>query len=120
MDELTLTIIAAVLNGVSLSIGMIIGTRMTGDTLEKKMNKIIDKSPTGQTVKKILGQVDKLLGDDQAVEQITGFFRDARALVSSPEAKNFFKNAADALKDFSGKEQESVIDLPKKPKVRKI
>lgn len=95
---------------------MIIGTRMTGDTLEKKVKKMVNESPTAQRLLKVMEKSDKLFGDDQAVEQITGFFKEARILVSSPEAKNFFTNAMELMKQLGEKTDDDVeIILPTLP-----
>jgi CHASE3 domain sensor protein len=95
---------------------MIIGTRMTGDTLEKKVKKMVNDSPTAQRLLKIMEKSDKLFGDDQAIAQITGFFKEARALVSSPEAKNFFTNVTELMKQLGEKTDEQVeIELPTLP-----
>lgn len=116
MDEIIISILAALFNGVMLMLGVYLGSRMTGDVFEKKFTKIIDKSPTAQRLIKLLEKSDKLFGDEQAVEQFTRFFKEAADLVSSPEAKNFFKNATEALKEFSSETQVK-LDLPKKPEV---
>ncbi|MBA7489936.1 hypothetical protein ES702_00470 [subsurface metagenome] len=116
IDPLTLTLIAAILNGVSLAIGMIIGTRMTGNIFEKKLNKMINKSATAQRFMKLLEKADKIFGDDQAVEQVTRFFKEATDLVSSPEAKNFFKNMTEIMKGLSRPKNPS---LPPKPHTKK-
>ena len=116
MDELLLTLIAAVLNGVSLAVGMVLGTRLTGRTLRKEIKNFSDESPTAQMLIKFLKQADKLFGDDQLVEQVTKFFKEASDLVSSPEAKNFFKNITDLVKDLGGDEKDA-IQLPEKPEV---
>lgn len=95
MDELTLVIISAALNGVgmavSLYIGMSRGTRKTAKVMLDEIEKRAEKSPTVETLKKMLATSDKLFGDDQAIEQITRFFKEAGDLVSSPEIKNILK-----------------------------
>jgi len=116
VDELWLTLLSSLLGGVSLAVGMIIGTRLTGDVFEKKLKKMTDESPTAQMLIKFLKQADKLFGDDQLVEQVTKFFKEASDLVSSPEAKNFFANVTKLMQDLSGEEKDS-IQLPKKPEV---
>ena len=95
---------------------MIVGTRMTGDTLEKKVKKMVNDSPTSQRLLKIMEKSDKLFGDDQAVEQITGFFKEARTLVSSSEAKNFFANVTELMKQLSTEKTEDVkLNMPTLP-----
>jgi len=116
MDELALIIISAVLNGISLAIGMIVGTRMTGDVFEKKLMKIMKKSPTVKSIAKFVKKADKLLEEGKAealIDKITRFFDDASELVSSPEAKNFFKNVTELMKDLGG-EAKVELKLPKK------
>ena len=119
MDELALTLIAAMLNGVALAIGMIIGTRLTGSTFRKEFERLTSKSPTAQRLLKLLEKSDEIFGDEQLVKQVTRFFKEAGDLVSSDEAKNFFKNATEALKEFSSSESQVKLDLPKKPEVVK-
>ena len=116
IDQLTLTLIAAVINGASLMIGMYLGTRMTGDVFEKKLTKMIEKSSTAQRLTKLLEMSDKLFESEQAVEQFTRFFKEAADLVSSKEAKNFFKNVTELMKDL-GSEPEVKLKLPKKKEV---
>lgn len=109
-------IITAMLNGTFLAIGMIIGTRMTGDVFEKKIMKIMKKSPTVKSLAKFVKKADKMFEEGKAealIEKVTKFFDDASELVSSPEAKNFFKNVTAVMKDLSGEELD--IKLPKKP-----
>ena len=105
------------INGASLMIGMYLGTRFTGDVFEKKVRSIIDKSPTAQKLAVLLEKTDKILGDEQAVEQFTRFFKEAADLVSSKEAKNFFKNVTELMKDL-GSEPEVKLKLPKKKEVK--
>ena len=109
--------IAAVINGASLMIGMYLGTRFTGDVFERKLNKMIEKSATAQRFTKLLEMSDKLFESEQAVEQVTGFFKEARELVSSPEAKAFFKNVTELMRDL-GSKPEVKIKLPKKKEVK--
>jgi heme/copper-type cytochrome/quinol oxidase subunit 2 len=106
-------IVSAVSTAIPVYIGVVIGVpkefNNAFDTIEKRMQK----SPTAKRAMKLMEMSDKLFGDEQAVEQITGFFKEARALVSSPEAKNFFKNITELMKDLGG-QPEVKIKLPKK------
>jgi len=117
MDDLTLSLISAGINGVALMVGLVIGTKLTGRTIEKSVQKIIDKSPLLKRVAKLVEALDKIVEDEKAVQEITGFFKTGKELMQSPEAKNFFKNAAELMKEFSSKETDEVkVKLPKKPK----
>jgi hypothetical protein len=111
-------IVSAVSTAIPVYIGVVIGVpkefNNAFDTIEKRMQK----SPTAKRAMKLMEMSDKLFGDEQAIEQITGFFKDARALVSSPEAKNFFANATTLMKDL-GSETKVELKLPKKKEVRK-
>jgi len=122
VDALWLTLLSALLSGISLAVGMIIGTRLTGDIFEKKFNKIIENSPTAKSLKKLLKKTDKLLEDnklDELIVKVTKFFEDAGELVSSDEAKNFFKNVTELMKDLGG-ESEVKLKLPKRKQKKKI
>jgi len=113
LDQLILTLISALINGIALMVGMWLGTRMTSDAIERKIKNILDKSPTAKRFARLMEQTDKLFGDEQAVEQVTRFFREATKLVTSPEARAFFVNATEILKELSGK-QKVELKLPKK------
>jgi len=116
MDELVAMMISAVLNGISLAIGMIVGTRLTGDVFEKKVTKILDESPTAKSLKKFVKTADGLLEEgkvDKLIEKVTKFFDEAGGLVSSPEAKNFFKNVTELMKGL-GEEHKVSLKMPKK------
>jgi hypothetical protein len=96
MDQLELVIISAILNAVCSAIGLYIGftkgSQKTVDIIIDKLQKRLEKSPAAQKLLNAIETTDKLFGDDQAIEQITRFFREASNLVSSPEAKSFFKS----------------------------
>lgn len=117
MDELVLTLVAALINGISLMFGLIIGTRLTGNTLEKMIRKVMKDSKTLQKVEGVLVKLDKILGDENVINEVTKFFKEASKLVTSPEAKQFFKNAAELMKEFSSKD-DTKLNLPEK-KVKK-
>jgi hypothetical protein len=98
MDQLELVIISAILNGLFASIGIYIGlkkgTEKTVDTLLDRLQKRLNKSPAAQKLIKAIETSDKLFGDDQLITQATNFFKEASNLVSSEEARGFFKNLA--------------------------
>ena len=98
---------------IALYIGMTKGTGKTVDIALDKIEKRTKDSPTIKRLFKLMEMSDKLFGDEQAVEQITGFFKEARELVSSPEAKQFFKNVTELMKDLGG-ETKVELKLPKK------
>jgi hypothetical protein len=115
MDQLTLIVISAILNGVFAAIGLYLGfTKGTDRTVDKILDKIEErskKSPTAQRLIKALETSDKLFGDDQAIAQITRFFKAAGDLLQSPEAKNLFKN----LSSYS-----VPVDAPPIKKINKL
>jgi hypothetical protein len=106
-------IISAVSTAIPVYIGVVIGVPKEFDNAMDTIEKRIQKSPTAKRATKLLELSDKLFGDKQAVEQITGFFKEARELVSSPEAKNFFANVTVLMKDL-GSETKVELKLPKK------
>jgi len=107
-------VIAAIPTAIALYIGLSRGTGKTIDIALDKLEKRSKESPTIQRLIKMMEMSDKLFGDKQAVEQMTSFFKEARELVTSPEAKAFFKNATEALKEFSkGSNSEgAILKLP--------
>ena len=108
-------VVSAIATAIALYIGFTKGTSKTVDIALDKLEKRMKVSPTAKRVMKALEMSEKLFGDDQAVFQITHFFKEATELVSSEEAKNFFKNATEALKEFSSSESDIKVNLPKKP-----
>jgi len=111
-------IVSAVSTAVPVYIGVVIGVPKEFDNAIDKIEEKMQKSPTAKRAMKLFEMSDKLFGDEQAVAQITAFFKEARELVGSPEAKNFFKNATKALNEFtktSADKEEDLIQLPKKP-----
>jgi hypothetical protein len=95
MDQLTLIIISAVLNGVFAAIGLYIGmTKGTSKTVDKILDKIEErskKSATAQRLIKALEASDKLFGDDQTIAQVTRFFKTAGDFLQSQEARTLLK-----------------------------
>ena len=116
MDQLTLVVISAVLNAICAAIGLYIGftrgSAKTVDIIIEKLQKRLEKSPAAQRLMKAIETTDKLFGDDQAVEQVTRFFREASNLLSSPEAKNFIANLTDLM--------TTLMTKPPPKKVKKV
>lgn len=108
MDEILKILLNAVLSGLMLAIGMIVGTRMSAKNMRKEMEDWMKQSEMFQYLK-------KFITDQTLIERATTFFDEATKLVSSPEAKSFFANATKALKEFSGA-PEVEVKLPEKKK----
>lgn len=112
MDQLSLVVISAILNGVitatAIYIGFRKGTEKTVDVIIEKLRKQLGGSPTAQRLIKAIETSDKLFGDDQAIEQITRFFKSGAELLSSQEARNFFKNLS------------ALISPANPPKIKKL
>jgi len=106
-------IVSAVSTGIPIYISIKWGIPKEFEVALNMVEKRISKSPTAKRLLKVMEMSDKLFGDEQAVEQITGFFKEARELVSSPEAKNFFANVTELMKDLSS-ESKVELKLPKK------
>ena len=117
IDIVANIIIPAIVSAVSTAIPIYISIRWgIPKEFEVALNMVekrISKSPTAKRFLKVMEMSDKLFGDEQAVEQITGFFKEARELVSSPEAKQFFANVTILMKQLS-EEPEVKLKLPKK------
>jgi len=117
-EQIIIMIVSAILNGTMLALGMVLGTRLTARTMRKEVDDVIEKSPTLKVLTTFLKNANKMFEEDKVNEligKVTKFFDDAGELVSSPDAKNFFKNATVALKDFSS-EPEVKLKLPEKTK----
>jgi len=109
-------IVSAVSTAVPLYIGIKIGIPNEIDAVLNKLQERMSKSPTAKRALKMMALSDKLFGDEQAVEQITGFFKEARTLVSSSEAKNFFANVTELMKQLSTEKTEDVkLNMPTLP-----
>ena len=108
MDEVFQLILGALLNGLMLAIGMFIGTRQSAKAIVKEFERMLERSEMVTTLK-------KTFTDQTLITKATKFFEEATTLVSSEEAKNFFKNATAALKEFSSSESDIKVNLPKKP-----
>lgn len=108
-DELIVLIIGAILNGTMLALGMIIGTRLTAKNMRKELEDAMEKSELVQTLK-------KLLTNQTLTDKATKFFDEATVLVSSPEAKNFFKNVTTLIATLSKPQATSHPPPPKRTK----
>ena len=111
-DQIVILVLGALLNGATLAIGMWIGTRQSAKAIVKEVEKVLEKNELIKTLK-------KTLTDQTLLVKATKFFEEATTLVSSVEAKNFFKNATEALKEFSSSESDIKVNLPKKPEEMK-
>lgn len=117
IDQLTLVLISAVItasfSAIGIYIGFTKGSAKTVDIALDKIEKRSKESPTIKRIMKVMEMIDKLFGDKQAVEQMTRFFKEAGDLVSSKEAKNFFKNVSSLMKELGGSKKKR-LKLPKK------
>ncbi|GAH06735.1 unnamed protein product [marine sediment metagenome] len=103
------------LQGVFLIVGIYIGERVTMRGLEKRLTRMFNKSKTGQRLLTLINNPSLEKDLNALLKNAAGFFEEARVLVSSPEAKNFFENATELLKQFSSEETPKILDMPKKP-----
>jgi len=98
-----------------LIIGIYIGERITMKGFEKRLTKIFNKSKTAQKLLSLINNPDLEKDVNNLLKNAAGFFEEAKVLVSSPEAKNFFKNATELIEQFSSESPE-LLKIPKKPK----
>jgi len=105
-EQLIMMVVSAVLNGVMLAVGMMIGTRLTAKSMRKEVEDMMEKSETVQMLK-------KFLTDQTLISKATKFFEEATTLVSSPEAKNFFKNMTQLMRELSS-DTSVKFELPKR------
>ena len=79
-----------------------------------------DKSETVKMGKKLIKKIDKLSEEgkiDELIEKVTKLIDNTSELVSSPEAKNFFKNVTEMMKGLSGPKKPTTP--PPKPHTKK-
>lgn len=117
LKDIVLPIMSIAATPIAFYLGFTKGTGKTIDIAIEKVEAKVKKSPTAQRLLKLMEKSDELFGDDQAVAQITKFFREATSLVSSPEAKNFFTNMTELMKQLGTEKAEEIeeIKLPTLP-----
>lgn len=116
------TLITAAFNGLALYLALSKGSKKTAEGFLDVLEKYSKENPTAKRAKKILEKFDEMFEKndiDELIVSIKKFFEEASELVSSPEAKNFFKNISEMMKELSGGEEETKIKLPKKPTQKK-
>lgn len=142
MDEIQLMLIAALMNsifsGLALYLGLRLGSRKTVSDALDALERRSKESPTAQRALKFFEKIDELFKEeipetddeneepgepiskfDKLINNVIKFFEDAGELVSSDEAKNFFKNVTELMKDLGG-ESEVKIKLPTKNKKKEV
>lgn len=105
-DQLIGLLIQGVINGVFLMIGMIIGTKLTAKSVRRELDDMLEESETLQAIR-------KFVTDQKLTGKATEFFEEATKLVSSPEAKNFFKNISEMMRTLS---RRPAGEMPPPPK----
>ena len=105
-------LIKAALSGASLAIGVYMGARLTPKAMRKEMEDWMEQSELFQGIK-------KLVKEQELIEKATKFFEEATVLVSSPEAKNFFKNVTKLMKDL-GDPQKKRLSMPEKKRSKNL
>jgi len=109
-DQIITLVLGAILNGIMLALGMWIGTRQSAKAIVKEIEAMLERSTVMKSVK---GMVTK-----RNAKKITKFLDEATKLVSSPEAKNFFKNVTELMKQLE-EEPDVKVKLPEKEGVKK-
>jgi hypothetical protein len=114
-DQVLTLLVSGIITSVFSAVGIYIGfTKSSAKTIDIALDKIEKRtknSPTVKRAKQMMELTDKIFGDEQLIEKATKFFEEATAQISSPEAKNLFKNAAEALKSFT-KQPETPMPPP--------
>ena len=92
--------LAAVMNALSLAVGVAVGSLITFYLTKRELRKTFDEFRRSEVYVNLLAVL-----------------KGARGLVESPEAKLFFVRASEALKSFTMgcEKDEPVLKLPKKP-----
>jgi hypothetical protein len=111
---LIIQVLGSVLSPIVLYYAFKRGAEKTIDIAIEKLEKKYEVSPTAQRLAKLLETSDQLFGDDQLVQNVTKFFKEAGEWVSSPEAKNVFKNINKLLKKLTENQNEKTRMPPPK------
>jgi len=118
------TMFYTLLNGAFLIIGVYLGEKLTLDGVEKRVRKFVSGSRRVQQLFVVLDRVSEMLNSpeterdlDRLLTSAAEFFESGKELLSSPEAKNFFVNATELLRQFT-KEEKSDLRIPEKPKAK--
>lgn len=119
MNELLIVVISAILQGIMLMIGMLIGTRLSAKEIKRELRGMLEKSETAVIAGKLIKKLDELLANEEVTANAAKFFKAGTELLTSPEAKNFFKNVTTLMKDLSGEPKLTKLKLPDKNAPRK-
>ncbi len=112
--DVGLEVVKALISGGMLFIGIYLGSKMSARTIKKELLSTAEESETVQKIKKILNNPEFEGTLKKVLDDAASFFEEAKALVSSPEAKNFFKNASELIEQFSS-ESPKMLNMPDKP-----
>jgi hypothetical protein len=114
VDEVWLTLLGAVVNGVMLFLGIFFGSKLSAKAMKREIQKVMDESNTLKLLVKILGKVDSALSGDLE-GKASLFFEEAAELLGSEEARNFFRNLSLLIQQFTKPVQTSTEPLIKIP-----
>jgi uncharacterized protein YneF (UPF0154 family) len=114
VDEVWLTLLGAVVNGVMLFLGIFLGSKLSAKAMKREIQKVMDESNTLKLLVKILGKVDSALSGDLE-GKASLFFEEAAELLGSEEARNFFRNLSLLIQQFTKPVQTSTEPLIKIP-----
>jgi hypothetical protein len=114
VDEVWLTLLGAVVNGVMLFLGIFWGSKLSAKAMKREIQKVMDESNTLKLLVKILGKVDSALSGDLE-GKASLFFEEAAELLGSEEARNFFRNLSLLIQQFTKPVQTSTEPLIKIP-----
>lgn len=101
MDDILLILIGAVINGVCLMIGMVLGAHLTSWKLETKGRKLINEA------------TEKIKASEDA-KNLAVILVKLKELLESDEAKGLLVKLTKALDEFAGTETGKMFEMPKK------
>lgn len=113
LNELELTLVSALINGVMLFFGIYLGSRLGARSMKKEVKTLMDESTTLKILARILNRLDAILAGEDIAEKAGKFFEEAARLLSSEEARNFFKNLSELMEMLTKKPVEPLLKLPK-------
>lgn len=108
----TEVIVNALISGTLSAVGLYLGMNLALNRVINKVDKRVRDSPITKRFEDLVKATEKVTGDNQAVDEITKFFREARELAKSEETKNLLRTLTELVKEMSSTTEKLEIKLP--------
>jgi len=110
-------LITPAVSGIMLFLGIFLGSKYSATAMRKEFDGMLEDSETFAAIKRVLTDEALMVRGRTLLDAAIKFFEDGSALVSSPEAKNFFANATKLLQQLGEEPSRGeILKIPQKPK----